>query len=78
MNNLDKIVYLIDEGLNLISKKYPVYTTENFKKLGLKKTKISSTFSVGKDNILSYDFNLDGISNDDIVNIFKSIKEKKK
>ena len=78
MNDLDKIVYLIDEGLNLISKKYPVYTTENFKKLGLKKTKVSSTFSVGKDNILSYDFNLDGISNDDIVNIFKSIKEKKK
>lgn len=78
MNDLNDIVNLIDNGLSEISKKYEVYTTENFKKLSMRKPNVSSTFSIGKDNILSYDFNLDGISNEEIVNIFKSIKEKKK
>ena len=39
---------------------------------------MSSTFSIGKDNILTYNFNLDGIVSDELVNIFKSIKDKKK
>ena len=78
MHDLNDIVEFIETGLNTLSKKYPVFTTENFKKMNIKKTSVSSTFSIGKDNILKYDFNLDGISNDDIVNIFKSIKEKKK
>lgn len=79
LSDLNKIVKFIDTGLNELASKYNVYSTENFKKLNIKKyNSISSTFSIGKDNILKYDFNLDGITSDEIVNIFKSIKEKKK
>lgn len=79
LNDIEKEVYLIENGLNELSNKYKIFTTENFRKVNLKKkTNISSTFSIGKDNILSYDFNMDGISNKDIVNILKSVKEKKK
>lgn len=79
MNDLEKIVNFIEEGLIFLSSKYEVFTTENFKKLNLKKEfNMSSTFSIGKDNILTYNFNLDGIDSDELVNIFKSIKDKKK
>ncbi len=79
MNDLEKIVNFIEEGLIFLSDKYEVFTTENFKKLNLKKEfNMSSTFSIGKDNILTYNFNLDGIDSDELVNIFKSIKDKKK
>ena len=79
MNDLEKIVNFIEEGLMDLSSKYEVFTTENFKKLNLKKDfNMSSTFSIGKDNILTYNFNLDGIESDELVNIFKSIKDKKK
>ena len=79
MNDLEKIVNFIEEGLIFLSDKYEVFTTENFKKLNLKKEfNMSTTFSIGKDNILTYNFNLDGIDSDELVNIFKSIKDKKK
>ena len=73
--NLDSV----ENGLNELSNLYNVYTTENFKKLNIKnKLSMSSTFSIGKDNILTYNFNLDGVDSDELVNIFKSIKDKKK
>lgn len=79
MNDLEKIVNFLEEGLISLSTKYEVFTTENFKKLNLKKDfNMSSTFSIGKDNILTYNFNLDGIDSSELVNIFKSIKDKKK
>ena len=35
-------------------------------------------FSLGKDNIMTYNFNLDGINEKEIINILKSVKAKKK
>ena len=79
MNDLESEVNLIEYGLGELANKYKIFTTENFKKVNLKKkTNISSTFSIGQDNILSYNFDMDGIDNKEIVNILKSIKEKKK
>ncbi len=79
LNDLDKIVYFIENGLNELSTKYNIYTTENLKKLKIKKkTNITSMFSLGKDNIMSYNFNLDGINEKEITNILKNIKAKKK
>lgn len=79
INDLELMVNLVENGLNELSNLYNVYTTENFKKLNIKnKLSMSSTFSIGKDNILTYNFNLDGVDSDELVNIFKSIKDKKK
>ena len=79
LNDLDKIVYFIENGLNNLSSKYNIYTSENLKKVNIKrKTNISSMFSLGKDNIMTYNFNLDGINEKEIINILKSVKAKKK
>ena len=79
LDDLDKIVYFIEIGLNELSSKYNIYTSENLKKVNIKKkTNISSMFSLGKDNIMSYNFNLDGINEKEIANILKSVKAKKK
>lgn len=79
LDDLDKIVYFIEIGLNELSSKYNIYTSENLKKVNIKKkTNISSMFSLGKDNIMSYNFNLDGINEKEIASILKSVKAKKK
>lgn len=79
LDDLDKIVHFIEIGLNELSSKYNIYTSENLKKVNIKKkTNISSMFSLGKDNIMSYNFNLDGINEKEIANILKSVKAKKK
>lgn len=79
LDDLDKIVYFIEIGLNELSSKYNIYTSENLKKVNIKKkTNISSMFSLGKDNIMSYNFDLDGINEKEIANILKSVKAKKK
>ena len=77
--DLDRQVKFIESGLEELSSKYVVYTTEKFKKMNIrKKTNITSMFSIGKDNILSFNFSLGDISSDELVNVFKSIKNKKK
>ena len=77
--DLEKQVSFIENGLEELASKYVVYTTEKFKKVNIRrKTAISSTFSIGKDNILSFNFNLGDLKSDELVNIFKSIKNKKK
>lgn len=79
LNDLDRIVDFIENGLNDISSKYNIYTSENLKKIKIKKkTNVSSMFSLGQDNIMSYSFNLDGIKSNELVNILKDVKAKKK
>ena len=41
-------------------------------------TNVSSSFGIGSDNIFKYDFSLDNINSDELVNIFKNMKAKKK
>ena len=79
LSDLEKIVEFIESGLEELASKYVVYTTEKFKKMNIrKKTNITSMFSIGTDNILKFDFSLGDISNNELVNVFKSIKNKKK
>ena len=79
LSDLEKEVSFIENGLETLSSKYVVYTTEKFKKMNIrKKTNITSMFGIGQDNILSFDFSLGDISSDELVNVFKSIKNKKR
>ena len=77
--DLEKEVKFIEDGLEELSSKYVVYTTEKFKKMNIrKKTNITSMFGIGQDNILSFNFSLGDIPSDELVNVFKSIKNKKR
>ncbi len=79
LSDLDKQVEFIESGLEELANKYVVYTTEKFKSVSIKKkTNVSSMFSIGVDNIMSFNFDLGDISSDELVNIFKSIKNKNK
>lgn len=79
LNDINEIVNFMEVGLNELSEKYKIFITEKLKKVNIKrKTNISSTFKIGQDNILNYKFELDGINESELVNIFKDIKAKKK
>ncbi len=75
----DEIGYFLDNVIEEISLKYEVFTSEKLKKLNVvKESNVSSTFSIGCDNIMSYKFDLGDIDSDEISNIFASLKKKKK
>lgn len=79
LSNLDDQVDFIENGLEKLAESYVVYTTEKFKNVSIKKkTNVSSMFSIGLDNIMSFNFDLGDISSDELVNIFNSIKNKNK
>lgn len=79
LNSIDEYDYFINILLPLLSKKYTIFTTEKLDKIQIiKKTKICSHFTIGKDNIFKYDFDLDDINPDEFDNIFNSISSHKK
>ena len=77
--DIDNIGSFIENDLIKFTDKYDVYTSENLKKINvIKKPSVKSSFSIGKDNILSYNFNIENINNDEIGNILSALKKKKK
>ena len=79
IDNLDTIGQLLEENLIELAKKYEVFTSDKMKDTKvLKDTKIQSSFSIGHDNIMKYEFDLGNIKNDEIVNVLESLKNKKK
>lgn len=79
LNDIELIVEFLENGLDELATHYAVFTSEKLKQTDIKKKiNISSTFSIGKDNILSFDFNLDGIDSKELSNVFSSLKNKKK
>ncbi len=79
LKDLDQQVVFLEEGLETLAEKYVIYTSEKLKNTQIKKkSNITSMFGIGKDNILSYSFDLGDINSDELVNIFKNIKNKKK
>lgn len=79
MDDLDEIGEFIEENLAKLTEKYDIFTSQKLKDTQIKKDiNVRSSFGIGKDNIMSYKFNLDGVSNDEIVNILSEVKKKKK
>lgn len=69
----------INNRLDYYVKNYNTFIDKNIKNTSFKSNiSVSNNFSLGKDNILSYSFNIDGISNDEIDGLFKALKAKKK
>lgn len=79
MEEMDTIGLFLDETLFEMSKKYEVFTTDKMKETKIiKENSVRSSFSIGTDNILSYQFDLGSIGNDEIVNVLESMKHKKR
>jgi len=79
LTDLDSICKLLENGFNEIANNYEVYTSKKLKKINIiKNNTVSSTFSIGKDNILRYTFDLGEINSDELSNIMKSINDNKK
>ena len=77
--DMDGAYHFIEEGLPYFSENYNVFTTEKIKKLRIfKETKVRSNFSIGKDNILSYDFSIDNVDNKEVASLITAVKNKKK
>ncbi len=78
MNDIDYIGEFFEETLAILTEKYDIFTSQKFKDTKVKDVKVRSSFGIGQDNIMNYKFDLDGVSNDEIVNILDSVKSKKK
>lgn len=79
LDDINNIGKFLDEDLLDLTEKYETYTSEKLKNIKvIKKSNVKSTFSIGQDNILSYNFDLGDIKDSEIVNILESLKDKKK
>ena len=78
LEDIDEIGEFLEKGIYEISEEYEVFTSKKIKDTNIvKQTQNSVTFSIGKDNILSYNFNLDGIEQTELTDILSSLKAKK-
>ena len=79
LDDLELIVNFMENGLNELTTKYEIFTSEKLKSLNIKKKiNVSSNFSIGEDNIMRYSFSIDDINDAEINNLIKSLKNKKK
>ena len=79
LTDVDSIGYFLEEGIFKLSENYEVFTSEKIKNTNIiKKSNNSLSFSIGKDNILSYNFNLDGIKKNELLDILTALRNRKK
>ncbi len=79
ITKLGDMVYFFEEGINKLDDSYEIFTTNKFKKGGmLKNNSISSQFSIGTDNIMTYNFELGAIDDKELSKLFDSMTKKEK
>ncbi|MCI9233427.1 MAG: DEAD/DEAH box helicase family protein [Bacilli bacterium] len=75
----DDIVTFLETGLKALTEHYEVYVSKDLKDIKIiKKTRVESQFGIGRDNILSYQFSIDGIDKKEISNLLDAVRMKKK
>ena len=78
ITDIDQMGQFIEHDIALLAESYEVYTSDKIKKTKIQKTAFSSAFSIGKDNILKYEFNLGNTSKQEVDDMLLSLKNKKK
>lgn len=79
LENIDDIGEFFNTGLKKLSEKYEVYTTEKIRKTKVyHNSKTTSTFQIGKDNLLKYNFELENVNEQELEKVLLSLKQKKK
>ncbi|MFI3261036.1 MAG: DEAD/DEAH box helicase [bacterium] len=76
LDDTNKIIDFIEKNIYLLKEKYEIYTTEKYNNASIMDTRnIKSQFNIGKDNILTYKFELGDINKDELKKIFASMNE---
>lgn len=79
LDDIDDIGEFISNGLNKLKDKYEIYTTKKLDNVNIiNKSNIKSNFSIGMNGIMNYEFNTDNINIDELDDVFKALKDKKK
>lgn len=78
LEDIDDIGSFLEEGIMVLGTEYEVFTSEKIKATQIVKNSSNSvSFSIGKDNILSYNFNLDSINQGELSDILTSLRQRK-
>lgn len=78
LEEIDEIGKFLTESLPLLAEKYDVYTSQKIDSTKIVTPTIKSNFNIGKDNIMSYNFDLGDIKNSEINNVLNTLKSKKR
>ncbi len=79
IDDITQIGNFYDDKLLSLQENYQIFTTKNFvQNRPLKSVNISSQFTIGKDNIIKYNFDLGDINEKELESIFHSINIKQK
>ncbi len=78
ISKLNDMVLFLEEYIYLLKDEFEVFTTENLNSCKITTSSVGSNFSIGKDNILSYQFELGEIDESELGKLFDGIKNKEK
>lgn len=74
-----KLLGFLVSGLEMIQQETEVYYSEEFKKIKVHgKSGYKSNIKLNKDNLLEFNFSIEGVDNIELSNIFAAVKEKRK
>lgn len=75
----EAVIYFIERGMYVISEQYDTMIESSLKKMKVnRKTKVESSFRIGQDRILNYEFQLEGVGQEDFSNVLEALAKKKK
>ncbi len=79
LDDFDEIGDFLENHIDELAEKYAVFSSKKIQNTSfLKDNHIRSTFSIGKDNILRYEFDFGEISNEEMADVLDTLKRKKK
>ncbi len=79
LDDIDLMGEFLDEELDKLTDKYEIFTSKKIKDSKIMKNiNGNANFSIGQDNIMKYDFSLDGVSTSELSSIMDSMHMKKK
>ncbi len=79
LEDIDEIGEFLENGLTELSNEYEVFTSKKIKDTNVKtNTRTNVNFAIGTDNIMRYNFELDGIDKSELTDVLASVKAKKR
>lgn len=75
----EKIIDFLESGLSDLGKRYEIYVSTDLKEVRVwKQASVRNSFGIGRDQILSYQFDVEHIEHSEIVDLLKAVRLKKK